>query len=240
MRLSANRRRLSLYLVAILLVLSLTSTAQVPASPAEAPKDAPKEALNETTIARVGHPGETLQVAPAAPPVPSSASTEPTPPPPPPIVVPDGSRHSDSVRGQVTAALRQEYFTYEPRDMVDPFVSFIAPVEASPAALPEEDEPSLPPVLQKPLTPLQKMSLSEIEKGLKAITWGDLGRKAIIEDAAGKGYIVCVGTPAGDKRGVITEIFNDGMVIQQETWDKKLKRIVPQNSLVKLKKEKDK
>jgi type IV pilus assembly protein PilP len=238
MRLLANRRHLSLYLVAILLVFGFTSTAQVLANPPEAPKDAPKEGPNATTIARVGHPGEMQQIAPADPPVPSNVSTEPTPPPP--LLVPDGVRHSDSVRGQVTAALRQEYFTYEPRDMVDPFVSFIAPVEASPAALPEEDEPSLPPVPQKPLTPLQKMSLSEIEKGLKAITWGDLGRKAIIEDAAGKGYIVSVGTPAGDKRGVITEIFNDGMVIQQETWDKKLKRMVPQNSLVKLKKEKEK
>ena len=128
MRLSANRRRLSLYLVAILLVLSLTSTAQVWANPAEAPKGAPKEATHETTIARVGHPGEVLQVAPADPPVPSSASTETPPPPPPPLLGPNAFRHSDSVRGQVTAALRQEYFTYEPRDMVDPFVSFIAPV----------------------------------------------------------------------------------------------------------------
>ncbi|NLI33812.1 MAG: hypothetical protein GX422_13705, partial [Deltaproteobacteria bacterium] len=64
-----------------------------------------------------------------------------------------------------------------------------------------------------------------------------LGRKAIIEDAAGKGYIVSVGTPAGDKNGMITEIFNDRLVIQQEVWDKDARRMVPQNSIVKLKKE---
>jgi Tfp pilus assembly protein PilP len=136
----------------------------------------------------------------------------------------------------------QENFSYYPAGMPDPFVSFIAPAATAPQSLsdsevPDEAEAPVEPEIQKPLTPLQRMSLGEIEGGLKAITWGGMGRRALIEDSAGKGYIVSVGTPAGDKNGVVAQIFNDHLVIQQETWDKKLKRMVPQNSVVKLSKE---
>ena len=78
------------------------------------------------------------------------------------------------------------------------------------------------------------MTLSEIERGLKAITWGELGKKAVIEDSTGRGYIVAVGTPAGERSGVITQIFNDRLVIQQEIWDRKAKKRFPQEFTVKL------
>jgi hypothetical protein len=81
------------------------------------------------------------------------------------------------------------------------------------------------------------MNLGEIEAGLKAIAWGDLGRRALIEDSAGKGYIVAVGTPAGERNGVITDIFNDHIIIQQQSWDRKAKQMMPQNFVVKLKKQ---
>jgi Tfp pilus assembly protein PilP len=141
-------------------------------------------------------------------------------------------------REKVVEALLRESFSYNQNKMVDPFVSFIAPVEAAPAQAPageEEFEP--PPEPQRPLTPLQKMNLGEIEGGLKAIAWGEMGRRALIEDSAGKGYIVAVGTPAGERNGVITEIFNDHIVIQQQSWDRKAKRMTPQNFVVKLKKQ---
>jgi Tfp pilus assembly protein PilP len=141
-------------------------------------------------------------------------------------------------RERILEALLKENFTYNQYKMVDPFVSFIAPVEAAPAqAAPAEDEFEPPPEPQRPLTPLQKMNLGEIEGGLKAIAWGELGRRALIEDSAGKGYIVGVGTPAGESNGVITEIFNDHIVIQQQFWDRKAKRMTPQNFVVKLKKQ---
>lgn len=135
----------------------------------------------------------------------------------------------------VREALLKESFSYTPKNLINPFLAFITPTEAAPPTIAAEDDELGPPLEpQRPLTPLQKMKISEIEKGLKAITWGDLGRRAIIEDAAGKGYIVGVGTPVGEKNGVITEIFNDHLVIQQEFWDKKTKRMVPQNYIVKL------
>jgi Tfp pilus assembly protein PilP len=141
-------------------------------------------------------------------------------------------------REKVKAALLKEDFSYNQNKLVDPFVSFIAPVEAAPPRLPvsEEDfEP--PPEPHRTFTPLQKMNLGEIEKGLRAIVWGEFGRRAMVEDGAGKGYIVGVGTPVGERDGVITDIFNDSIVIQQQIWDSKTKRMMPQNSVVKLKKQ---
>jgi len=146
-----------------------------------------------------------------------------------------------TARNRMDEALQQSNFVYLPRNMVDPFVSFLAPVETPPPKVvvskDEEDEGEVSPEPQRPLTPLQKMSIGEIERGLKAIMWGELGRRAIIEDSAGKGYIVGIGTPCGERSGVITQIFNDRLVIQVETWDRKERRMIPQNAIVRLKKE---
>lgn len=133
--------------------------------------------------------------------------------------------------------LLQNDFSYRPDLLNNPFVPFIKPPEPPPPeiSMSGEDE-ALPPELQRPLTPLQKMNIGEIERGLTAIVWGNLGRKAIIQDSAGKGYIVGVGTPAGGSSGVISQIFDDRLVIQQEIWDRKLKRFVPKNEVVKLRK----
>lgn len=81
------------------------------------------------------------------------------------------------------------------------------------------------------------MTIGEIERGLKAIVWGGLGRKAIIQDSAGKGYIVGVGTAAGGSSGVITRIFNDRLVIQQQVWDKDRQRLIPRNAVISLRKQ---
>jgi Tfp pilus assembly protein PilP len=136
--------------------------------------------------------------------------------------------------------LLQESFTYRSDLLVDPFVSFLKPPDPSPPDLPlsdDEDDAILPPELQRPLTPLQKMNIGEIERGLKAIVWGELGRKALIQDSAGKGYIVSVGTPAAGGQGVITQIFDDRLIVQQEVWDSKSKRMIPKNEVVKLRKQ---
>jgi len=166
------------------------------------------------------------------PPFPPSLSPGDKPAAKPPDILP--------AREKVLEALLKESFSYNLNKMVDPFISFVSPTQSAPPPVTgSEDEFEPPPEPQRPLTPLQKMSLGEIERGLKAIAWGELGRRAIVEDSAGKGYIVSVGTPAGERNGVITEIFNDRIVIQQEFWDRKAGRMIPQNSVVKLKKEKE-
>jgi Tfp pilus assembly protein PilP len=153
---------------------------------------------------------------------------------------PPSAEELASNRQKILEALMQPSFAYSPNRSIDPFIPFVTPETGRPPGAVGAEEIELPPEQQKPLTPLQKMSLGEIQKGLKAIVWGDMGRKAIIEDGAGKGYIVSMGTPAGDKDGMIVDIFNDRIVIKQNVWDQKQKRMLAQNSVVKLKKEKEK
>jgi len=129
-------------------------------------------------------------------------------------------------------ALKGANFTFLPAKPLDPFVPFILPTQSG---LPEEDEPQN----GSPMTPLQRMTMSEIEKGLKAITWGDLGKRAVIEDSTGRGYIVAIGTPAGEHSGVITQIYNDRLVVQQEIWDRRAKKRFPQDFTIKLVKKTD-
>jgi Tfp pilus assembly protein PilP len=183
---------------------------------------------NETNPVNQQRSAETSVAPPTAPLGSSPALAETSP---------GKSPEPSTGREKVRQALLKENLDYSQYKMVDPFVSFIAPVEVAPSQLPtsEEDfEP--PPEPQRPLTPLQKMNLGELERGLKAIAWGELGRRALVEDSAGKGYIVSVGTPAGERNGVITDIFNDRIIVQQQFWDGKAKRLVPQNFVVKLKK----
>lgn len=144
-----------------------------------------------------------------------------------------------SLKEKAVRLLNQKDFSYNPGLLRDPFVPFVKPPEPTPAAVPvvSEEEETLPPEMQRPLTPLQRMNIGEIERGLKAIVWGDLGRKALIQDSAGKGYIVAVGTPAGGSSGVITQIFNDRLVIQQQVWDKDQKKLVPRNEIISLRKQ---
>lgn len=134
---------------------------------------------------------------------------------------------------RVTTALMSEQFTFYPVKALDPFVSFIQ-VDVIPQARFSDEEPKED--MNRPLTPLQKMTVSELEKGLKAITWGDLGRKAVIEDSTGRGYIVSIGTPAGERNGVVSQIFNDRLVIQQEIWDRNARKKLPQDFTIKLSK----
>lgn len=130
---------------------------------------------------------------------------------------------------KTTASLMAPNFTFVPVKALDPFAPFLSLDTSSRWSEEEEEQAG-----GEPLTPLQKMTLSEIERGLKAITWGQMGTKAVIEDSAGRGYIVTIGTPAGEHSGVITQIFNDHLVIQQEIWDRKAKKRFPQDFIIKL------
>ncbi|MEJ5347409.1 MAG: hypothetical protein WHS46_01795 [Desulfosoma sp.] len=144
------------------------------------------------------------------------------------------------LRGQMHQAVLSDEFRYRPLGLLDPFVPFVKPGVTVTETYPEsEREPPPVPSAGFPLTPLQKMSLGEIERGLKAILWGDMGSRALIEDAAGRGYIVREGTPVTPD-GLVERIYKDALVVRQYVWNAKENQWVPDFVTVQLKKEKEK
>lgn len=109
----------------------------------------------------------------------------------------------------------------------DPFKSFIV-ARAAQGATPEKRS--------RPLTPLQKMPLSEIERGLKAIVWGKLGNKALVEDATGKGYVVQEGTYVGQNDGIVKKIGKDRIIVEEYRRDPLQNHLVAKEIVLKLKK----
>ncbi|MBE9533371.1 MAG: pilus assembly protein PilP [Proteobacteria bacterium] len=117
---------------------------------------------------------------------------------------------------------------YDPTGKPDPFKSFILA-----SAVQEETAPK---VVRRQLTPLQKMPLSEIEAGLKAIIWGQLGSKALVEDATGKGYVVQEGTYVGQHDGIVKKIYQDRIIVEEYRRDPGKGRLEPNEVVLKLKK----
>ena len=116
---------------------------------------------------------------------------------------------------------------YDPVGKPDPFKPFI---------LAKVQEEVMPKVVRRQQTPLQKMPLSEIQAGLKAIVWGQLGNKALVEDATGKGYVVQVGTYVGQNDGIVKKIFEDRIIVEEYRRDPARGRLEPNEVVLKLKK----
>jgi type IV pilus assembly protein PilP len=126
-----------------------------------------------------------------------------------------------------TATGSEAGWTYDPAGKPDPFKPFIL------ASRPQE---AVTPKVVRQLTPLQKMALSEIQTGLKAIIWGQLGNKALVEDATGKGYVVQEGTYVGQHNGIVKRIYEDRIVVEEYKRDPVEDRLVPSEVVLKLKK----
>ncbi|SMC19539.1 hypothetical protein SAMN02746041_00702 [Desulfacinum hydrothermale DSM 13146] len=63
-----------------------------------------------------------------------------------------------------------------------------------------------------------------------------MGSRALIEDAAGKGYIVKEGTPLTSD-AVVERIYKDALVLRQYQWDRKERQWVPKFVTIHLTKE---
>jgi Tfp pilus assembly protein PilP len=90
----------------------------------------------------------------------------------------------------------------------DPFRSFIEVKESETGA---RKAPA------RPLTPLQKYSLDQLK--VVGVVDGATVRKALIEDDAGKGYVVGVGDAVGNQGGEIVSIRPDRIVIEETFTD---------------------
>jgi Tfp pilus assembly protein PilP len=141
---------------------------------------------------------------------------------------PAASTGSTSTTPSSKLATIETGWKYDPTGKPDPFKSFILAAAAQ--------EETAPKVVRRQLTPLQKMPLSEIESGLKAIIWGQLGNKALVEDATGKGYVVQEGTYVGQNDGIVKKIYEDRIVVEEYRRDSAKDRLEPTEVVLKLKK----
>lgn len=94
---------------------------------------------------------------------------------------------------------------YSPAGKRDPFVPFIKV-----AAKAVRGDLSM-------LPPLQRYDLGELR--FVGTIWGAGLRKALVEDAEGKGYTVGVGTKIGSSGGVVTRITEEEIVIRETFRD---------------------
>jgi type IV pilus assembly protein PilP len=100
--------------------------------------------------------------------------------------------------------------TVKDRNFIDPFQPFV------------EDGSSPSPVRRKrtkrlPVTPLEKLDFSQLK--LVGIVLSASGNKAMVEDAAGKGYVLQVGTYVGRNSGRVARILNNKVIIEEEVED---------------------
>jgi type IV pilus assembly protein PilP len=120
---------------------------------------------------------------------------------------------------------------YNPEGRVDPFEPLFReePV-AAPVSVPITKKPKGP---TRPLTPLEKVDLSQLE--LKAILRTEAGNKALVEEASGKGYIIKKGTYIGTRSGIVVAILKDRVIVEEE-YEDALGKVTIQEKELKLQK----
>jgi len=96
-------------------------------------------------------------------------------------------------------------YIYDPTGKPDPFKPFILEIKRTK----EEAD--------KTLQPLQRYELSQLK--LVGIIWNIDNPRAVVEDSAGKGYIISKGSFIGSKQGKVTDILKDEVVIAEESAD---------------------
>lgn len=103
-------------------------------------------------------------------------------------------------------------FTYEPRGKPDPFRPLVV---EKPEVPPPPVTPKAPkePTLEG-VSPLERLDLGQLK--LVALIWSIQEPRAMVEDGAGKGYIITQGTNIGKNKGVVTKINSTGVVITEQ------------------------
>jgi len=96
-------------------------------------------------------------------------------------------------------------YIYDPMGKPDPFKPFILEVKRSKEKA------------DKNLQPLQRYELSQLK--LVAIVWNIANPRAVVEDSAGKGYIISKGSFIGNRQGKVTDILKDEVVVTEESTD---------------------
>lgn len=126
--------------------------------------------------------------------------------------------NSDEADALQKAGISMPMEKYDSKDRVDPFIPLIAEKNA-----PAGSGSSVDTTPKRPLTPLEKLELSQIK--LVAVVEMSDRTIAMVEDATGKGYEVAIGTYIGPNGGRVTSITWNGIKIAKTVDDYKGKRL---------------
>lgn len=103
-------------------------------------------------------------------------------------------------------------YTYDPQGKIDPFRSvFVTQPRKTMEVSKRARERKMP------LTPLQKLGVSQLK--VVGIIISPTGNKALVEDPAGKGYVITLGTYVGSNFGRVTRILKDRIIVEEEVED---------------------
>jgi type IV pilus assembly protein PilP len=105
-------------------------------------------------------------------------------------------------------------YRYDSRGKIDPFKPFVR-LEVPPPNAKKAPERKL----TGPLTPLQRIALDKVR--VTGIAGSSSKRVAMVEDGAGKGYMVYVGTLMGTNGGRVLQILPDRVIVEEKVDDSK-------------------
>lgn len=114
---------------------------------------------------------------------------------------------------EVAAVTVPKRAPYNPAGKVDPF----APLYKEETEKKPENVVVKPKAPERPRTPLEKLDLAQLK--LTAIVTTQNQRRALVEEASGKGYVVEIGTKIGLERGSVVEIAQDRIIIEHQGED---------------------
>ena len=153
---------------------------------------------------------------PTVPPKAAPAATKPAPKPAvkpaPPKPAPVQTVAAAAAKPDTKAvAAPKTYAVYNPSGKIDPFMS---PFDTPVARRTSPTQAKTPKKPQRPLTPLEKVDMSRFR--LTGTIRGPRGNQAMIEDAAGKGYVITKGTYIGINAGIVVGIQKDRIIVEEE------------------------
>ncbi len=103
-------------------------------------------------------------------------------------------------------------YSYNPEGKVDPFRPIISSrAKGGPPGSRKRPDRMVP------LTPLQKIAINQVK--LVGIIMSPKGNKAVVQDAAGKGYIITKGAYIGMNFGKVARILKNKVVLHEEFED---------------------
>lgn len=110
------------------------------------------------------------------------------------------------------AALEVPDYRYDPKGKTDPFKPFVRLELPTPAKKGPEKKK-----YTGHLTPLQRVPLDKVR--VTGIAGSPDKRAAMVEDGAGKGYIVYLGTLIGENGGRVVQILPDRVIVEEKVGE---------------------